>query len=65
MAKDLGYICTCIITVLKIRVLLCDHLANLGVIERLLNWERLQKAGLYEGLLPLPLSNSPLYRESL
>ena len=44
MAKDLGYICTCIITVLKIRVLLCDHLANLGIIERLLNWERLTKS---------------------
>eukprot|EP01051_Picozoa_sp_SAG22_P015756 SAG22_NODE_2109_length_3004_cov_2.193804_2_plen_837_part_00 len=42
MAKDLGFICTCIITVLKVRVLLCDHLANLGIIERLLNWDRLQ-----------------------
>eukprot|EP01050_Picozoa_sp_SAG11_P000200 SAG11_NODE_4_length_33019_cov_28.098909_27_plen_1292_part_00 len=37
MAKDLGYICTCIITVLKVRVPLCDHLANLGIVERLLN----------------------------
>jgi len=44
MAKDLGYICTCIITVLKVRVTLCDHVANLGYVERLLDRKILTQA---------------------
>ena len=62
MAKDLGTICTCVLTVLKVRlrpdplagagercltalllaqvrVMMCDHVANLGYMERLMSTE--------------------------
>jgi DnaJ family protein C protein 13 len=41
MAKDLGTICTCVLTVLKVRVMMCDHVANLGYMERLMSTENL------------------------
>ena len=41
MAKDLGTICTCVLTVLKVRVMMCDHVANLGYMERLMEPQNL------------------------
>jgi DnaJ family protein C protein 13 len=41
MAKDLGTICTCVLTVLKVRVMMCDHVANLGYMERLMEAQNL------------------------
>ena len=50
-AKDLGFVCTCILTLLKVRTTLADHAANLGYIARVLSADGLKtthgrKAGL-------------------
>eukprot|EP01046_Picozoa_sp_COSAG06_P020750 COSAG06_NODE_1531_length_9161_cov_2.153498_5_plen_801_part_00 len=60
MAKDLGTICTCVLTVLKVKLEMCDHVANLGYVERLLAEENLGTSHGRKGMLKymLLLANS-------
>jgi len=60
MAKDLGTICTCVLTILKVKVVLCDHVANLGYVERLMEEQNLVTSHGRKGMLKymLLLANS-------
>ena len=62
MAKDLGTVATAVITVLKVQSMLCDHIANLGYVERLLGKKALATAHGKKGTLKYMhlLSQSPI-----